>query len=50
MTIIELKLISDINMHLVIEKGMRGGVSYVAKTYSKGNNRYIAGYDNSRKS
>ena len=27
MTQIELELISDINMHLFIEKGMRGGIS-----------------------
>ena len=31
MTEIELELISDIDMHLLIEKGMRGGISYIAK-------------------
>ena len=35
MTEVELKLISDINMHLFIEKGMRGGISYIAKRHSK---------------
>ena len=35
MTGIELEFISDINMHLFIEKGMRGGISYIAKRYSK---------------
>ena len=35
MTKIELDLISDIDMHLFIEKGMRGGISYIAKRYSK---------------
>ena len=35
MTKIELCLISDINMHLLIEKIMRGGISYIAKRHSK---------------
>ena len=35
MTKIKLELISDIDMHLFIEKGMRGGISYTSKRYSK---------------
>ena len=35
MTGVELKLISDITMHFFIEKGMRGGISYIAKRPSK---------------
>ena len=38
MTEIELDLISDTDMHLFIEKGMRVGISYIAKRYSKPNN------------
>ena len=38
MTRIELDLISDIDMHLSIEKGMRSGISYIAKRHS---NKYI---------
>ena len=41
MTGIELELINDIDMHLIIEKGMRGGISYIAKRHSKVNNKYI---------
>ena len=33
MTKIELDLDSDIDMHLFIEKGMRGGISYIAKRH-----------------
>ena len=32
---IELELISNIDIHLLIEKGMRGGISYIAERQSK---------------
>ena len=50
MTRIELDLISDIDMHLFIEKGMRGGVSYIAKRHSKANSKYMKSYDSSKES
>ena len=37
-------------MHLFIEKGMRGVISYIAKRHSKANNKYIECYDRSEKS
>ena len=37
MTDIELELVSDIDMHLFVEKEMRGGISYIAERYSKAN-------------
>ena len=50
MTRIELHLISDIDMHLLIEKGIRGGLSYISKRHSKANNKYTECYDSSEKS
>ena len=40
MTKVELEKISDADIHLFIEKGMRGGISYINKRYSKANNKY----------
>ena len=46
MTGIELKLILNIDMYLFVEKGMRGDVSYIARRFSKANNKYLKSYDN----
>ena len=35
MTSIKLEKINNINVHLFLEKGMRGGISYISKRYSK---------------
>ena len=45
MTGVKLEKISDIGMYLFIEKGLTGGVSYIAKRHAKGNNKYTGGYD-----
>ena len=50
MTKIELKLILDINMYLFVEKGIRGGISYIVERFSKANNKYMKLYDNSKPS
>ena len=47
---IELDLISDSDIHLFIEKGMRGGISYIAKRHSKANNKCLKCYDSSKES
>ena len=31
---VELEKVSDIDMYLFIEKGLRGGISYIVKRYS----------------
>ena len=45
MTGIKLEKISDIDKYLFIEKGLRGGISYIAKRYAKANNKYMNDYD-----
>ena len=45
MTGVKLEKISDIDKYLFIEKGLRGGISYIAKRYAKANNRYTKSYD-----
>ena len=49
MTGVKLEKISDIDKYLFIEKGLRGGISYIAKRYAEANNKYMKVYD-SRKS
>ena len=41
MTRVRLKKLVDIDMYLFVEKGLRGGISYIAKRYSKANNEYM---------
>ena len=50
MTGIELEKISDIDQYLFIEKGLRGGIYYIAKRHSKVNNEYCPDYDKNKPS
>ena len=45
MTGVKLEKISYTDKYLFIEKGLRGGISYIAKRYTKANNKYMNDYD-----
>ena len=40
-----IRKISDVDKHLYIEKGLRGGISCIDKRYAKANNKYLNDYD-----
>ena len=45
MTSTNLELITDIDMLLFVEKGMRGGISYIANRHARANNKYMKFYN-----
>ena len=50
LTNVKLQLIDDPDMYLMIESGVRGGVSMITKKHAKANNSYCEGYDASKPS
>ena len=50
MTDVKLEKISDIGKYLFIEKGSRGGISYISKRYAKANNKYMSDYGSNKPS
>ena len=42
---VELELLTDLEMYLFIERGMRCGISMASKKYAKANNPLVDGYD-----
>ncbi|XP_063420723.1 uncharacterized protein LOC134705941 [Mytilus trossulus] len=45
MTGVKLELLTDIDMHLFIEKGLRGGISMISHRHVKTNNKHVPNYD-----
>ena len=45
MTKINLELLSDVDKLLMVEKGIRGGISIISNRYGEANNKYMKGFN-----
>ena len=45
---VKLDLLTDIDMLLIVEKGIRGGICHSNYQYAKANNKYTKDYDKTR--
>ena len=49
-TKVKLELLTDIDTVLMVEKGIRGGLTQVVKKHAVANHKYLPSYDSSKKS
>ena len=50
MTRVKLELLIDIDMLLMVEKGIRGEICHEIHQYAKANNKYVKDYDKNKES
>ena len=48
LTGVKLELLTDINIHLFVERGLRGGISMVSTRHAKANNEQCPDYDSEK--
>ena len=49
-TEVELELLTDVDMLLMVEKGIRGGICHAIHRDAKANNKYMKNYDENEES
>ena len=49
-TEVKLQLLTDIDMLLMVENGIRGGICHAIHQYAKANNKYMKEYDKNKES
>ena len=49
-TEVELEILTDNDMLLMVEKGVKGGICHTIHRYAKANKKYMKDYDKNKKS